>query len=125
MPKTNIRENARALLALTQTLVKSPGLTWIAANNAVYAPGGPFVRLFPTKADRIAYGKTCESHQIEELIDSLPDPPTRPERKQFSGKFNVRLPKSLHAALVSEADAEGVSLNQLVVAKLALHLQAK
>jgi predicted HicB family RNase H-like nuclease len=38
-------------------------------------------------------------------------------------KFNIRLPKSLHAALVSEAEAEGVSLNQLVVAKLALRLQ--
>jgi predicted HicB family RNase H-like nuclease len=29
---------------------------------------------------------------------------------------------SLHAALANEAEAEGVSLNQLVVAKLALHL---
>jgi predicted HicB family RNase H-like nuclease len=37
----------------------------------------------------------------------------------------VRVPKSLHAALACEADAEGVSLNQLIVAKLALHLQAR
>jgi len=37
----------------------------------------------------------------------------------------VRLPKSLHAALAREAEAEGVSLNQLVVAKLALHLQTR
>jgi predicted HicB family RNase H-like nuclease len=37
----------------------------------------------------------------------------------------VRLRKSLHAALASEAEAEGVSLNQLVVAKLMLHLQAE
>ncbi len=39
-----------------------------------------------------------------------------------SGRFVVRLPQSLHAALESEAMAEGVSLNQLVVAKLALGL---
>jgi hypothetical protein len=34
----------------------------------------------------------------------------------------VRLPRSLHAALEREAIAEGVSLNQLVVAKLAVGL---
>jgi len=39
-----------------------------------------------------------------------------------SGRFVVRLPKSLHAALEREAEAEGTSLNQLVVAKLAVQL---
>ncbi|MBI4366877.1 MAG: toxin-antitoxin system HicB family antitoxin [Deltaproteobacteria bacterium] len=40
---------------------------------------------------------------------------TRP----VSGKFNVRLPKELHRALVSRAIQEGVSLNQLVTTLLA------
>jgi len=35
--------------------------------------------------------------------------------------FSFRLPKSMHEALDMEAEDEGVSLNQLVVAKLALH----
>lgn len=44
-----------------------------------------------------------------------------PERTEnYSGKFNVRLPKSLHQRLAIEADKEGVSLNQLVLYKLAL-----
>lgn len=38
----------------------------------------------------------------------------------YSGKFVVRLPKSLHQRLVIEADKEGVSLNQLALYKLAL-----
>ena len=59
------------------------------------------------------------------MIDSLPEPPVGPQRGEYSGKFNVRVPKSLHAALASEAEAEGVSLNQLVVAKLALRLQVR
>ncbi len=33
---------------------------------------------------------------------------------QFSGKFTVRLPKSLHQALVDRAEREGVSLNLFV-----------
>ena len=44
-----------------------------------------------------------------------------PERvEDYSGKFVVRLPKSLHQRLVIEAKNEGVSLNQLALYKLAL-----
>ena len=45
-----------------------------------------------------------------------------------AGQFGASQPThrhSLHATLASEAEAEGVSLNQLVVAKLALHLQTR
>ncbi len=90
----------------TRKLAQAPGLTWIEANNAIYGPGGP-----------------KESRQIDRFIDSLPEPAVGPRRREYSGKFNVRVPKSLHASLASEAEAEGVSLNQLVVTKLALHLQ--
>lgn len=40
--------------------------------------------------------------------------------ESYSGKFVVRLPKSLHQRLAIEANKEGVSLNQLVLYKLAL-----
>jgi predicted RNase H-like HicB family nuclease len=36
----------------------------------------------------------------------------------FSGKFVVRLPKTLHARLALEAEKEGVSLNQYALYKL-------
>ena len=116
---------AQELLTLARKLSETPGLTWVEANNAVYGPGGPFARLFPAAKDRVAFAKTEESREIDRLIDSLPEPPVGPQRREYSGKFNVRVPKSLHAALASEAEAEGVSLNQLVVAKLAMHLQMR
>ena len=125
MSKRNSRKNLQELLTLARKLAETPGLTWVEANNAIYSPGGPFARLFPTKEDRLAFQKSAERVQIDALIDSLPDPPVRSERKEYSGKFNVRLPKSLHAALASEAESEGVSLNQLVLAKLAVRLQAQ
>ncbi|MCL2277175.1 MAG: type II toxin-antitoxin system HicB family antitoxin [Treponema sp.] len=37
---------------------------------------------------------------------------------QYSGKFVLRLPKSLHARLVHEAEQEGVSLNQYALYRL-------
>jgi len=125
MSKRSIESRARELLALARKLAETSCLTWVEANNAIYGPGGPFARLFPSVKDRAAFSKTEESRQIDEVIDSLPEPPVGPQRREYSGKFNVRVPKSLHAALASEAEAEGVSLNQLVVAKLALHLQLR
>ena len=125
MSKRSIKTRARELLVLARKLSETAGLTWVEANNAVYGPGGPFARLFPSIKDRVAFTRTAESRAIDELIDSLPEPQLRSQRREYSGKFNVRVPKSLHAALASEAEAEGVSLNQLVVAKLALHLQVR
>ena len=125
MSKRSIRSRAQELLTLARKLSESPGLTWVEANNMIYGPGGPFARLFPTPKDRVAFAKTEESQHIDELLDSLPEPAVGPQRREFSGKFNVRIPRSLHAALVHEAEAEAVSLNQLVLAKLAMHLQAR
>lgn len=125
MSKLSIKKRLNNLLAFARKLAETPNLTWVEANNAIYAPGGPLSRLFPTKEDREAFQKSPERKQIDELIDSLPDPPVRSETKEYSGKFNVRIPKSLHAALATEAEAEGVSLNQLVLTKLAMNLQAR
>jgi HicB family len=125
MGKRDTQKGVQELLTLARKLAETPGLTWVEANNAIYGPGGPFVRLFPTKSDRAAFARTKERKQIDGLIDSLPDPPVGPQRREYSGKFNVRIPKSLHAALASEAEAEGVSLNQLVLAKLSVHLQMR
>lgn len=36
----------------------------------------------------------------------------------FSGKLNIRIPKSLHKRLSLEAKEDGVSLNQYIVYKL-------
>jgi predicted HicB family RNase H-like nuclease len=125
MTKPSIKKRGQELLTLAQNLAQTPGLTWVEANNAIYGPGGPFTRLFPTAKDRLAFAKTQESQAIDELLDGLPEPEIGPQRREFSGKFNVRIPKSLHAALASEAEAEAVSLNQLVLTKLALHLQVR
>ena len=49
--------------------------------------------------------------------DGLNIPLPRGER-EYSGKFNVRFPKSLHRRLDQMADREGVSLNQFLVSTL-------
>lgn len=41
------------------------------------------------------------------------------DTENYSGKFVLRLPKSLHCRLAMEAEKEGVSLNQYALYKLA------
>ena len=42
-----------------------------------------------------------------------------PPLKQYSGKFNVRIPPELHAEAVTVAASQGKSLNQLITDSLA------
>lgn len=53
------------------------------------------------------------------LSHNLPVPEPVSIDDGFSGKFVVRLPKTLHQKLAMEASTEGVSLNQYVLYKLA------
>lgn len=45
--------------------------------------------------------------------------PAAGEIREYSGRFDVRLPKNLHRRLVQYSEAEGASLNQLAVVFLA------
>ena len=47
------------------------------------------------------------------------------EQEEYSGKFIIRLPKTLHRALVQVSKREGVSLNQYVTNALAFTLGQK
>ena len=49
---------------------------------------------------------------------SIPEPPPISD-ETYSGKFLVRMPKSLHRRLVEQAQREGASLNQFVNVTLA------
>ena len=50
-----------------------------------------------------------------EYNDSIPEPSLD---ENYSGKFVVRIPKSLHKKLAIEAEQEGISLNQYALYKL-------
>ena len=52
------------------------------------------------------------------LEDNIPIPEPAPD-EDYSGKFVVRLPRSLHRQLAETAEREGVSLNQFVNVALA------
>ncbi|MBS0439206.1 MAG: type II toxin-antitoxin system HicB family antitoxin [Proteobacteria bacterium] len=51
----------------------------------------------------------------------IPKPSVAAPVSAYSGKFLVRVPRSLHARLAREAEQQGVSLNQWAASKLAQH----
>lgn len=63
--------------------------------------------------------EAMEGYLEVKLKNNLPIPKPG-SAESYSGKFVVRLPKSLHQRLAIEAEKEGVSLNQLALYKLAL-----
>lgn len=111
------------------------------AKDYMSLPYTRLVREMNDESGRYFYGRIleldgCQSTggTLEELYESLNEamegyievklkeglPVPAPETtEKYSGRFVVRLPKSLHQRLALEADREGVSLNQLAVYKLA------
>jgi antitoxin HicB len=51
--------------------------------------------------------------------DPIPEPSFPVSERESSGKFTVRVPRSLHRKLSEQAQREGVSLNQFVSVALA------
>lgn len=117
---------AREVLAFAQQRADKAA-DWIELSNSLFGMGGKATELFPTESERTAFCRTAEYKQILALMDTLPHPPVKGFVDMIAsanGAISVRLPRSVHAALLAEAKAEGVSLNQLCVAKLIAQLRA-
>ena len=70
-----------------------------------------------TKEEAVKFIEDAKAAWISTAMEqSIPIPGAR--AASYSGKLNVRLPKSLHRALAIRAEEEGVSLNHLIVYKL-------
>lgn len=85
------------------TVAEFPSLSWLDADQTKALRG-----LVDLVADVVA--------DLEASGEPIPAPISE---RRFSGKFNVRVPESLHRELALAAAQEGVSLNRLVSDRLA------
>ena len=101
---------------------------WVAGHNSLYGLGGRLTELFPTESDRAAFMKTKEAEEVAAILESLPEPETKPAHvkmlSEVNGKILVAVPRTIHAALLAEAENEGISLNQLILSKVCVQLRA-
>jgi predicted RNase H-like HicB family nuclease len=83
---------------------------------------GYFAVRFPDFPGVITGGRTPEEavrnarEALQVTLETMHDKqiPVPVPKRAFSGQFNIRVPRSLHRALVRSASEEGVSLNALV-----------
>ena len=72
------------------------------------------------------YAEACENIQeamalwIEAKFEGGFPIPLPTDVSQYSGKFVLRIPKTLHARLAMKAESEGVSLNQYALYRLSV-----
>jgi len=122
-----IHEKASKVLERAKALA-SQVESWADLSNALFDRDEGIVPMtFPDSMERQAFFDSQEYEEINSILAAL--------MKKFgvvgggtpqkSGKFIVRIPKTLHDVLDIEAKAEGVSLNQLIVAKVAFPLREK
>jgi len=71
-----------------------------------------------TVAEAIEELETALGAAVETYRDAGWELPEPLRVREYSGQLRLRLPRSLHARLVEEAELDGVSLNTLLVAWL-------
>lgn len=97
---------------------------------------GAFIKEIPhvsafgaTPAEAIKELETAYRLWLEVALekgDKIPKPLSKTENpEEFSGRFSVRLPKSMHMELAEKARKEEISLNQEILYLLALALGMK
>ena len=85
------------------TVVEFPSLSWLDADQS-----------------RALLGLVGLVDEVVADLEATGEPIPEPiADRRFSGRFNVRLPESLHRELALAAAEEGVSLNRLVSDRLA------
>ncbi|PZO22657.1 MAG: toxin-antitoxin system HicB family antitoxin [Leptolyngbya foveolarum] len=81
-----------------------PGLSWLDENQQI------------AFSSIIELVQTC----VNDLEANNELPPTPLSKKQYSGKFMVRIPPEQHRELAIQAAEQGVSLNRLASKKLSV-----
>lgn len=96
--------------------------------NVIADPGGGYVLIYPDLPGCMTQLESLEevpgaANEVRELwieteYERGHDIPLPSYPEEYSGRFNIRIPKSLHRRLAESASGEGVSLNAYVTALL-------
>jgi antitoxin HicB len=110
-------ERCKRLLTLPYTIemLREDATTWFA--RVVELPG--CITEGDSAEDAVAMIQDAMAGWIELALEDGRAIPEPKPLEEFSGKFVVRVPKSLHRDLVAAAAREGVSLNQFIATELA------
>ena len=92
--------------------------TWVVFFRNVLGQNGIVRRLYPTPAALLEFEKTDEYAEIQAMLTKLRAVGDTPDSNEPCRVITIRMPKSMHEALKTEAYAYQTSMNQLCISKL-------
>jgi HicB family len=123
----SIQRKAKYILEQAQVLARNVK-SWADFSVAIFDQhNGLVAKNFQKPMEREAFYDSKEYEEVNQILLGLMkkfgvEGGATPQK---SGRFVVRVPKTVHVALEIEAKREGVSLNQLAVSKLSLPLSKR
>lgn len=92
---------------------------WLTFFRRVLGIDGKVRELFPSQEEFVAFERTEEYNQIQQMVAALRAMKKNPaQNAEPTRVITVRLPKSVHEALRAEANDHDISMNWLCIAKL-------
>ncbi len=92
---------------------------WVTFYREVMGIDGIIRRSFPNQPDLILFEQSSEYSDIQQMVAKLRERASEPaENREPTRVITVRLPKSLHESLRTEAHERKTSMNKLCISKL-------
>lgn len=95
------------------------GPDWVTFFREVLGVGGVVRRLFATSEELLSFEQSREFSEIQQMMAKLRERSgSMPSTREPTRVITVRLPKSLHETLRTEAHERHTSMNKLCISKL-------
>lgn len=97
-------------------------MNWMDFSNKYFGPGSPYIP--KTRDGRKQFIETPEYKEVQDMKFKLEEqqPNVVKPKETFSGSLRIRVGPIVHQFLVEEAQAAGLTLNALCLAKLSAPL---
>lgn len=116
--ETQVNERPQEVYRIAQDLFRQDP-DWVTFFREVLGLEGVVRQAYPTPEAMAEFEQTDEYNQIQNMLAKLRDRSQgKPSQPEPSRVITVRLPKSLHDSLRTEAHERRTSMNKLCIAKL-------
>ena len=112
------REGRLEMIQRTSTEAYSRHGDWINFFREILGPDGLVRKMFNSPEELAAFEKSEEHAAIQQMLTKLRERSGDSTEEEPTRVITVRLPKSLHESLKSEAHLHQTSMNQLCISKL-------
>lgn len=118
MEKTTVTEKAQELLRIATELYRQQA-DWVTFFRRILGVDGVVRQMFPTAAEMNAW-EQCEQYaEVQQMLAKLRERgAASADDSEPTRVITVRLPKSLHESLRTEAHEKRTSMNKLCISKL-------